>query len=260
MNIFVRLVILVLLPCATQAAVVIVNGLSHTHSLVSSEAKAQGLIRVRNDGNKESRILVYRQDLISKCGEKSTFPEAGSHPQSLGKSLVTNVNEKVIASKEEYDVLYSVQLGRDKPAGTYWEVLMVEVADPIREEPRNGVQVNSTVRYAIQVIVDVGTFDGPALSYQQVSFEKVSPTLSVLKVTLKNDGIFGARSSVILEVYDASGNKLKVTEPNSRMLYPGSCSTYEIPVTDLPKGKFDCVIVADTGKDLFGSNVTLQIE
>ncbi len=44
------------------------------------------------------------------------------------------------------------------------------------------------------------------------------------------------------------------------MLYPGYCSTFEIPVTDLPKGKYDCVIVADTQRDLFGSNISLQVE
>lgn len=250
-----------LLSTSLHASVVIVNGLTHAHALSGINTKAQGTIRIKNEGSKESRILVYRQDLTSECGLSSVYPETGSHNRSLGNALTTNVDEKVMASGEEYDVRYTIDLDKERSSdGTYWQVVMVEVADPVREEAKQGVQVNSKVRYAIQVIVDVGNIEGPQLSYENMIFEKVSDKLSLLKATIKNNGIFGARTGVILEIYDTAGNKLKTTEPSNRMLYPGYCSTFEIPVTDLPKGKYDCVIIADTKKDLFGSNIALQVE
>ncbi|REA56500.1 hypothetical protein DSL64_26645 [Dyadobacter luteus] len=258
---FTQLTLSLLLSTTLHASVVIVNGLTHAHTIRSVDSKTQGVIRVKNQGAKESRILVYRQDLTSECGKSATYPETGSHSRSLGNDLKTNVDEKLLAANEEYELHYSIELDKAKAAaGSYWEVVMVEVAEPVQEQAAQGIQVNSKVRYAIQVIVDVGTYEGPALTYESVVFDKVSDKLSLLKVTLKNNGTFSARTGVILEIYDAAGNKLKATEPTNRMLYPRNCSTFEIPVTDLPKGKYDSVIIADTKKDLFGSNIALLVE
>lgn len=251
---------ILLMPRSMRASVVILNGLTHNHSIPTADTKVQGVIKVKNEGGKDSRILVYRQDLTSPCDEQATYPEIGSHSRSLGTGLKTNVDQRVIATNESYDVRYTIDADPNRQPGTYWEVIMIEVADPVREEAHNGVQVNSKVRYAIQVIVDIGPVEGPTLSYEKISYEKVSSEQSVLKVVMKNNGAFGARTNVMLEVYDSNGNKLKTTQPNTRMLYPGHCSTFEIPVTDVPRGKYDCVIIADTKKDLFGSNVSLQIE
>lgn len=255
------LISLLFLSGQGSAAVVIVNGLTHAHTLGETEGKIQGVITVRNEAAKESRIMVYRQDLISNCQSASAYPDAGSHQRSLGNHLSTNVDEKLLAGHEEYDVRYAIELDKSKIAGgTYWEVIMVEVGDPIKDELKNGIQVNSKVRYAIQIIVDVGNFEGPKLSFENIAFERVSPEQSVLKAQIKNNSSFGARTNVVLEVYDGQGNKLKTTPINSRMLYPGYCSTFEIALEGLAHGKYDCVIVADTGKDLFGSNVTIQVE
>lgn len=251
---------MLLMPQYTRASVVILNGLTHNHGIPTAATKVQGVIKVKNDGGKDSRILVYRQDLVSQCDQQAAYPEVGSHSRSLGSGLKTNVDERMIAVNEEYDVRYTIEADPNRQPGTYWEVIMVEVADPVREETHSGILVNSKVRYAIQVIVDIGPVEGPPLSYENVAYEKISAEQSVLKVVLKNNGAYGARTNVILEVYDSNGNKLKTTQPNTRMLYPGSCTTFEIPITDVPKGKYDCVIVADTRKDLFGSNISLQIE
>lgn len=256
-----RFILLLLFPGYLHASVVIVNGLTHVHTLTDASAKDQGIIRVKNEGAKDSRILIYRQDLILQCDQSTMYLAPGSHRNSLGNGLKTNVDERVISANEEYEVRYTIDLEDKKAAaGSYWEVIMVEVGDPIREDPKNGIQVNSKVRYAIQIIVDVGRFEGPRLSYEKVVYEKVTAKQGMLRVTLKNNGEFGARTNLILEVYESNGNKLKTTEPNTRMLYPGNCSTFEIPVNDLPRGNYDCVIIADTSKDLFGSNISLQVE
>lgn len=261
MKLIFRIFLVIFLQGNVFASVVIVNGLTHTHSLADASSSTQGTIRIKNEGSKESRILIYRQDMVPECNKSASYPDANSHVRSLGNGLSTNVDEKVLSANEEYDIRYLINLEKDKSkAGTYWEVIMVEVADPIREETKGGVQINSKIRYAIQVVVDVGSFEAPKISFENVVFDKVSAKNSFLKVKLKNESAFGARTSVILEIYDSQGNKLKTTAPDSRMLYPGYCSTYEIPVNDLLSGKYDCVIVADTGKDLFGSNISVQVE
>jgi len=258
---FVFWILLLLLPDSLYASVVVLNGLTHLHTISGADIKTQGTVKVKNEGNKDARILIYRQDLINDCGKPSAYSDPESHARSLGTSLRTNVDEKVLSANEVYEVRYSIELEQNKSRpGTYWEVIMVEVADPVRDVVRNGVQVDSKVRYAIQVIVDVGTFEGPKLTFEHINLEKTPGPQQMLKVQIKNNSDFGSRASVILEIYDGKGTKLKTTEPNTRMLYPGYCNTFEVPVSNLSAGKYDCVIIADTGKDLFGSNISVQVE
>ena len=241
----------------SKASVVIKNGLTHMHTAKAGEA-VKGIIEVKNDGVTDSRILIYRQDLTYPCGGSANYQEVGSHTGSLGNLLKTNIDDRPLAGNEQYNVVYDIAIPANQTSGTYWEVIMIEVANPIREEFSGGVQVNSKIRYAIQVIVAVGNYEGPKLTFEDMAFRKTPEGIPLVAATIRNNGIFGARASVILEVYDGSGNKIKVTPPQSRMMYPGNCNVYEIPINELPKGKFDGVIVADTGKDLFGSNITIE--
>ncbi|SEI71622.1 hypothetical protein SAMN04487995_1845 [Dyadobacter koreensis] len=261
MKFFAWILLFIILPKYVRASVVVLNGLTHIHTLPAPDGKTQGTVKVKNEGIKDARIIIYRQDLVSDCGKPSSYPDPNSHKYSLGDGLRTNVDEKILSANEEYEIRYNIELEMDKSSpGSYWEVIMVEVADPVRDELKNGVQVNSKVRYAIQVIVDVGDYEGPKLSFESIFLDKPPGQEQILKVQLKNNSSFGSRANVVLEIYDAQGNKLKTTEPNTRMLYPGYCNTFEVPISKLPAGKYDCVIIADTGKDLFGSNISVQVE
>ena len=92
---------MLLMPRYTRASVVILNGLTHNHSIPTPATKVQGAIKVKNDGGKDSRILVYRQNLGSQCDQQAAYPEIGSHGRWLGVGLKTNVDERVIAIHEE---------------------------------------------------------------------------------------------------------------------------------------------------------------
>lgn len=261
MKSFITLVFTLLLSVHLRASVVILNGLTHFHTLTNTDTRVQGTVRIKNESDKDSRILIYSQDLLPECGKPALYAETGSHSRSLGNGLKTNVDEKVIGANEEYELRYTIEKVKEgSEPGTYWEMIMVEVAEPVRDELKKGVQINSKVRYAIQIIVNIGDFEGPVLSFENISFEKVSARQSFLKVLLKNNSTFGSRTQVVLEIYDKKGDKLKTSEPSTRMVYPGYCNIFEIPVNDLPSGKYDCVIIADTGKDLFGSNISVEVE
>ena len=63
-----------------------------------------------------------------------------------------------------------------------------------------------------------------------------------------------------MEIYDSNGTKIKTLEAKQRRVFPDKCNSFEIEVNDLPKGKYDGILVADNGKDLIGSNLTIDIE
>jgi len=137
---------------------------------------------------------------------------------------------------------------------------MVEAADPIKEQQPNGVNINSIVRYAVQIIGDYGQLDSPKLTFEDIKISNANDTLKVLNLRIKNDGLFTTSTKVILELYHSSGEKVKVIEAIRRRIYPNSCGEFEIELKQLPKGKYDGIIIADNSKDLFGANVSIEID
>jgi hypothetical protein len=242
------------------AAIQILNGLTHVHATAAG-GQINGKVLLKNESAKEARILIYKQDLIANCGNAISYTALNTHNRSLGNWLQTNVDEKTLAPYEEYTLHYTINLPKDSiQKGTYWSVLMIEGADPIREENTNGMQVNSKVRYAIQVLADVDGFESPKLSFEDVKYDAKEKGNKTLKVRIKNDGLCSARTKVSIEIFSDKGVKIKAYEAVQKRIYPNLCNEFDLLLDDMPKGKYEGVLIADNGKDIFGSNITLDVE
>lgn len=247
-----------------NAAIVILNGLTHKHTIQGTQ-KITGNIQIRNESNKPARILVYRQDLTTGCGLGNNFINPSGLPNSLNPYLTTAVDEKLLAGNEEYALYYNIEVpATTLKDGSYWSVLMIEAADPIKEQQPNGMNVNSVVRYAVQIIGDYGQVESPKLIFEDIKInnaaDTLADTLKVLTMRIKNDGLFTTSTKVILELYNPSGEKVKVIEAIRKRIYPSSCGDFDIELKELTKGKYDGIIIADNGKDLFGANVSIDID
>jgi hypothetical protein len=245
------------------SGVVILNGLTHVHS-GEAGSKIDGKIKIRNDSSKENRIIIYKQDLILSCENTSIFEykDVNANPRTLGSWLKVNIDEKILGPHEEYDLSYSINIPKNiTQKGSYWTVLMVEGADPIREQESQALQVGSKIRYAVQLITELGSFESPKLQFENVEYKKgVNTNSNIVQIKLKNIGLYSTQTKVLLEIYDSKGAKLKVFQGSVRRIYPNLCNIFELEIKDLPKGIYDGVIIADNSKDLFGSNVSIKIE
>lgn len=260
---FRQLVLQLLCLCitlASYAGIQVQNGLTHTHSGIAGNT-ITGKIRVKNVGKKEERILIYKQDLSLSCGNTVEYSEVGTHPRSSASWIQTNVDEKVIGVGEEYDILYTITIPNSADlSGTYWHIMMIEGLDPIKEEAESGVKISSRVRYAIQMLVDVGTFQSPQLAFENFAYQKNQAGNQTIHVQLANKGDYASKTKLTLEVYGANGEKLKVIESQSKRLYPKKCNDFELELKGLPAGKYEGIVVADNGKDLFGANISISIQ
>ena len=249
-----------LIPMASYAGIQVQNGLTHTHSGIAGNVMT-GKIRVKNVGKKEEKILIYKQDLSLSCNGSSDYNEVGNNTRSSGNWIQTNIDEKVIGINEEYDIIYTITIPNTPDlSGTYWNIIMVEGVDPIKEEADKGVKVSSRIRYAIQMIVDVGTFQSPQLAFENFAYKKNHAGNQIINVQLANKGDYASKTKLTLEVYGANGEKLKVIESQSKRLYPKKCNDFELELKDLPVGKYEGIVVADNGKDLFGANISISIQ
>ncbi|MDZ7877119.1 MAG: hypothetical protein U5L45_05590 [Saprospiraceae bacterium] len=254
------LFILLILSSHLSAAIQVLNGLTHMHPTAAG-GQISGKILLKNESAKEARILIYKQDLIANCGNAIAYTTINTHNRSLGNWLQTNIDEKILLPHEEYTLFYTINVPKDSiEKGTYWSVLMIEGADPIKEENTNGMQVNSKVRYAIQVLADVGGFESPKLTFEDVKYEAKEKNNKTLKVRVKNDGLCSAKTKVSIEIFSDKGLKIKGYEAVQKRIYPNLCNEFELLLDDMPQGKYEGVLVADNGKDIFGSNITIDIE
>lgn len=242
---------------SAEASVSILNGLTHVHTGVAGETM-YGKVVLKNNSKGASRVIIYRQDLLAKCGDEGImYLDKSESPNSLAKWLSIAVDEKVLQPYETYELTYKIKVPSSFDNGSYWQVIMIEGADPVSEQGSQGFVVSSKVRYAVQVVANLGAYESPTIAYEDVSL--INSEGAKVNVRLKNEGMFSTNVKLGLELYDNEGIKVKTIEGLSRRLYPKSCNFFTIDVSSLPKGKYVGLLIADTGSDLFGSNLTMQL-
>ncbi|MCA0363661.1 MAG: hypothetical protein LCH67_06430 [Bacteroidetes bacterium] len=254
-----KVLILLSLSISSFGAVVITNGLTQTHTIMSGQ-KITGKIEMKNESTKPARILIYKQDLSSYCDKSFNYSKPGTEPRSLDKYFKAVVDEKILAPMEQYVLFYTIDLTNTTlEDGSYWSVLMIEGAEPVKEEQSQGMTINSVVRYAVQIIADLGAVKSPKLVFENIEMKDREDAVKVLTFKMKNEGIYSSKTKILVEIYNEEGKKIKTIEGLTKRVYPGQCNDFEIELKDMPAGKYDGIIVADNGKDLFGANVTLDL-
>jgi hypothetical protein len=254
------LIILSFISFQSLGSIVVLNGLTHTHTGIEGSVVV-GKIKLRNDGQTDEKFISYQQDLIFYCGKEDNFSDSISHDRSMKKWLKTSVDERVLTPGEEYELSYTINIPKESiEKGTYWTVIMIEPGEPVTTKQESGLKINTKVRYAVKVLLDVNLFEYPKLIFENIVFKKITSTSRMIEISLKNNGLFAVSTKLQIEIYDAKGVKLKTIDAKQRRVFPDKCSQFEIEVTDLPSGKYDAILVADNGQDLIGSNLAIEIE
>lgn len=253
----------VLLALGTQfssAKVVVLSGLTNTHG-TDVGSQISGEVQLKNIGDTEERILVYLNDLVQDCHSQASYQPAGTHSRSLGNWIELSTSEKVLAANEEYTLKYNITVPDDQElSGSYWSLIMIEIAEPIKEDNLEyGIAMNSKIRYGIQVITDIGSSDAVDLQFSTVRLEKTEEGHVVI-ATAENLSEYLVTPTVVLELFDNKGGTVVKSEVPFKKVYPGSCKEFEVPIQKIKKGNYDALLVADYGKDLYGTNLQLELK
>ncbi|WP_028663674.1 hypothetical protein [Runella zeae] len=257
---FIQAISLMLVSGWVSAKIIVLNGLTHIHSGNQGQAM-NGKIQVKNVGTSPEKVLVYKKGLVQNCDGKVDFVEVGADARTLGKWLETNVDEKVLEAGESYEILYTIRIPQDSTlGGSYWGVLMVEGAPPLFKEKEGSLAIESRIRYAIQVVLDIGIAESPQLHFENVALKKANPKQKIVQAKIKNLGKFMVIPKLMLEIYGKDGQKLLALEAPSQKVYPFTCKDFDIEIKDLPSGKYEAVLIADYGQNLFGTNLVIEID
>ena len=83
----------------------------------------------------------------------------------------------------------------------------------------------------------------------------------LLQVDIENTGQRWLRPYLWTELYDDTGRYIGRFENGRKRIYPRTSVRYKVDLSDVPKGIYKALVVADCGGNyVFGANYTLKFE
>lgn len=244
----------------SHASLVIVNGLSHEHT-VQPGIKSQGSIVIKNTSETSRRARIYKTDVVHDCDGQTTFIEGKERERCNSEWTLLSDNEIVIPSKQSYTLTYELSPGTDIDAnGSYWGVIMVEeIKDLDTIAPQRGVTVTSLIRYAIQIIANFNSEPVKDLEIIGVDIDTTKEQ-NLVSVSVTNRGNYMLKPIMILELYNNAGEQVFRTEIPYQKVYPGYCKLFELPINEVPEGTYNGILVADCGdENIYGINLEIDV-
>lgn len=258
-NLIIAILFILTVNQVANASVIISNGLTHNLDLSSKTIK-DGKVVLKNIGNKPQSIKIYFNDLVSDCSGKIDYVKAGENLESLYPFVSVNTTDYTLQPGEEYELSYRVDLTKNSlENGSLWVLLMVEVVDPISKSSSQGFEIGSKIRYAVQLIANIGQKNAESISFSNVKIGKDINDQRILEAAVKNDGKYMAIPVVNIQIFDDKGQKVKDLAVPSKKIYPRNCQNFVLPLADLPKGKYQAVLLAEYLEESIGVNIDLEI-
>ncbi|EIA09702.1 hypothetical protein [Flavobacterium frigoris] len=244
----------------TYSSVIVTNGLTHVYSGMSG-TQIQGEIILLNNSDEEQTVFFSLNEAIFSCAENRTFSATQSHLKSSLKWFDGSLMDKVLSPKEKYTYKFTINIPKDQAIrGTFWNMLMIDIAKPIKKEKlAQNIGLNTKMRYAIALITNVNSLDEVSLDFQKIEIDKTTGNKNLtIKIANQHSFIEGVKLS--LEVYDAEGKNIFQKTTIRGLVFPGFCKDYTIDISELPKGNYECLLVADSREKFVGTNVSLTID
>uniref|UniRef100_UPI00321717C3 hypothetical protein n=1 Tax=uncultured Draconibacterium sp. TaxID=1573823 RepID=UPI00321717C3 len=255
------LAVLMMFAYSTEASIVVLNGLSHENQVQPGETY-RGTIEIQNTGANSKQVQVYIKDYWFSFSGENRHDPGGTLKRSNANWISFNPELLTIDSSEVATINFEVKIPDDDTLrGTYWSVLMVEgITPPDVDNINQGVKINTAVRYAVQIISNVGTNAKSDLEFLGMELGK-QENQNVLHVAIENVGECMLRPEMSLELFDESGNSVGIIKADRRKIFPGTSVLTTLVLEGIKPGNYTGVLIADCGEDrLFGSNLSIEVE
>ena len=256
------LLLFLILYCAhfANANVLVINGLSH-ENVSQAGGQYRGQIEVQNSGTESESVRVYLRDYWFSYTGESKHDLPGTLGRSNANWIKYTPQLVTLEPGEKAFIDYEVNVpDADTLKGTYWSVIMVEgIIPPDTTASTGGVKINTAIRYAVQIITNIGETGEKDLQFLGLELSKEGEQ-NVLNVAVENTGESILKPEMSLEVFDAGGNSLGVFKADRRKIFPGTSIRTSIVIEGIEPGNYTAILVADCDEDhIYGTNISLEI-
>jgi hypothetical protein len=243
-----------------SAGIVVLNGLSHVYTLTQGERR-KGKIEIQNSSAQPQAVKVYLSDYSFNHNGESFYTEPGTHPRSNARWLQVSPMNLVLQGKEKTEIYFEVTIpATDSIQGSFWCTLMIEEDQQLEAKPAGLVGINTVMRYAIQIVTNIGESGRRELAFLQADLYNQDEK-RLLQIDLENTGERFILANVTAELFDSEGKSTGIIESEKRKTYPGTSARFTLDLTSIPSGTFKAVVLADCGDDdVFGTNLTLELK
>lgn len=254
-------ILLLVFSFGLNASIVVLNGLTHENQIEPGETY-RGTIKIQNAGANEKGVRVYVRDYwFSFTGENKHDP-GGTLERSNADWITFNPELLTLDSSEIATIEYEVRVPDvDSLKGTYWSVLMVEgIAAPDTNNVEEGVKIRTAIRYAVQIITNVGSNGSSDLQFLGMELGK-QEEVDMLYVAVENTGDCILKPEFTLELFNESGNSVGILRSEKKKTFPGTSILTSIQLEGIKPGNYNGVLIADCGEDrLYGTNLSIELE
>lgn len=240
-------------------SIVILNGLTHESTALPGETyRAQ--IEVQNVAEVQKSVRIYIKDYWYNYKGESRHDEPGTLERSSGNWITLQSDLINLAPQERTFVNVEVKVPEGENVyGTFWSVVMVEGITPPDTSQSTGVSINTALRYAVQIITNIGNTGSSNLKFAGMNLAKDEKS-SVVQVILENTGERLLRPEVSIELFDGNGASVGTITADPRKTLPGTSIIVNLVLEGIKPGTYSGVLVADCGGDnIFGTNVSFEL-
>lgn len=245
-----------------HASIVILNGLTH-HYKVEGGKTYKGKISMENTDNTPQNIKVYLQDFSYKADGSINYTTPHTNKKTNADWIKLNTNLLTLKAKEKAELYYEITVpDQIDQAGSYWSVIIIEPVEDIQPNNKEGINITSIVRYAIQVITDYDSERAKTdLAFESVKIDKEDGK-HILKIAISNRGDLYCKPTATVEVYNRkNGQKAGVFLSQAMGLLPSTSKLFYIDISKLPPDKYNAAIIAtDEDENAFALNVELEVK
>jgi hypothetical protein len=243
-----------------NASIIVLNGLTHENQGQPGESY-RGTIQIQNTAEKGKSVRVYLRDYWFSYTGESRHDPAGTLERSNTGWINFNPELLNLAPNEMAIIDYEVMIPvNDSLKGTYWSVIMVEgIVPPDTTKSAMGVKINTSIRYAIQIVTNIGTSGTNDMQFLGLELTTENDN-NILNVVIENIGERILKPELSLELFDESGNSAGIIKSDRRKTYPGTSIKITLNIEGIKPGNYTGVLVADCDEDhIFGTNLSLEI-
>ncbi len=263
------------------AGVLVMGELTRERTLQPGET-FEGTINLKNTGETSCRVDVYQADYLFYADGSNIYGEPGSAVRSNANWLSVAPNRLSIPPNEMASVYYTVRVPQiqelasaynnfqvlESPdlIGTYWSMVMVEPMpqtgpESIEDETRNAkMGIQTKIRYGIQMVTNIGDTGARRIKFSDKKLINQDGRI-FLQMDIENIGERWLSPTVWVEIYDNHGAKVGRFESSKKRIYPGCSVRHKVDLTNVPKGKYKALVVADNGDEyVFGAKYDFGIE
>ena len=247
-----------LMPILSVASIEVLGSLKHVHNGLPGDT-LKGEIRLHNSEDIDQEVRIYQTDLLYNFEDYTFYDEPVTHDRSNASWIQYSPKTVIVKANENRFIQYEVVIPKaDTLNGTYWSILMVEGVNPIDPEQSGELNINTVTRYAIQMVSEINNKGIGKLTF-------LNPTLITegdelfLAVDIVNTGQHYIAPEVSMELFDETGNSVKVITAPKKGLYPKTSARFRLNLKGIEGEKtYQSLIIAD-GKeeDVFGIEYVL---